>query len=72
MEFSRGVQDMAAAIIEDRPIRSSATQAAHVIDVIGALLKSVEAGGFVEVNSDFKPPVPMNYEYSIEALAEIV
>jgi predicted dehydrogenase len=66
MEFSRGVQDMAAAILEDRPIRSSASQAAHVIDVVSALLKSMEMGGFVNVKSEFVPPVSMKYEYNIE------
>jgi predicted dehydrogenase len=66
MEFSRGVQDMAAAILEDRPIRSSASQAAHVIDVVIALLKSMEKGGFVNVDSEFVAPVSMKYEYNIE------
>ena len=66
MEFSRGVQDMAAAILEDRPIRSSASQAAHVIDIVVALLKSIEDGGYVEVESGFEAPVPMKYTYKIE------
>ncbi len=72
IEFSRGVQDMAGAILEDRPTRSSPTQAAHVIDVIVALLKSMETGEFVGVDSDFVPPVPMKYEYSVEAPAETI
>ena len=66
MEFSRGVQDMAVAILEGRPNRSSPTQAAHVIDGVTALLESMKTGGFVAVESDFKPPVPMNYAYSVE------
>jgi len=66
MEFSRGVQDMAQSLIEDRPLCSSASQAAHVIDIVVALLESIEKGGFVEVDSDFTAPVPMKYEYKIE------
>jgi len=66
IEFSRGVQDMAQSILEDRPLHSSASHAAHVIDTIVALLKSIETGGFIEVESDFVAPVPMKYEYSIE------
>jgi len=66
MEFSRGVQDMAQSILKDRPLRSSASQAAHVIDIVTALLESIETGGFMEVESDFKVPVPMKYEYKIE------
>ncbi len=66
-EFSRGVQDMAAAIIEGRPNRSSPTQAAHVIDVVVALLESMETGGFVDVESDFVAPLPMKYEYKLDA-----
>ncbi|MAI17219.1 MAG: oxidoreductase [Marinovum sp.] len=66
MEFSRGVQDMAQAIIEGRDLRSSASQAAHVIDTIAAILKSIEKRGFVEVKSKFKAPSAMNYEYKIE------
>lgn len=66
MEFSRGVQDMAQSILEDRPLRSSASHAAHVIDTVVAILKSIETGGFIEVESDFEAPVPMKFEYSIE------
>ena len=66
MEFSRGVQDMAQAIIEGRGLHSSASQAAHVIDTVSAILESIEKGGFVEVNSKFKAPSAMNYEYKIE------
>ena len=64
-EFSRGVQDMAAAIIERRPNRSSPTQAAHVIDIVVAILESMRTGGFVDVESDFVAPLPMKYEYSV-------
>jgi len=66
MEFSRGVQDMAQAIIEGRSLHSSASQAAHVIDTVSAILESIDKGDFVEVKSDFEAPVPMKYEYSIE------
>lgn len=66
MEFSRGVQDMAQSIIEDRPLHSSASQAAHVIDVISALLKSIKDEAYVNVESTFEAPSPMNYEFKIE------
>jgi predicted dehydrogenase len=65
-EFSRGVQDMAAAILEDRPHKSSPSQAAHVIDVVVALLESMETGNFVDVTSDFTPPAPMQYDFKLE------
>ena len=66
MEFSRGVQEIAQAIIEGRGLRSSASQAAHVIDTVSAILESIEKGGFVDVKSEFEAPSPMKYEYTIE------
>lgn len=62
LELARGVQELATAILENRPHKSSPTQAAHVVDVIQALLESSVTNKFVDVNTDFIPPVPMNYK----------
>ena len=66
MEFSRGVQDMAKAILEERDLNSSASQAAHVIDTVSAILESIDKGGFTEVSSRFKAPKPLQFDYKIE------
>jgi predicted dehydrogenase len=43
--WARGVAEMAAAIVEDRPHRASAEQAAHVVDILDAATASMADGG---------------------------
>ena len=57
---------MAKAILEERDLNSSASQAAHVIDTVSAILESIDKGGFTEVSSRFKAPKPLQFDYKIE------
>lgn len=60
IEFGRGLQDMAEAILERRPHRATGAHAAHVIDVIEALHRSMaNDGASVRVRSRFRPPAPL-------------
>ena len=55
--WARGLADLAAAIVEGRPHRASAEQAAHVVDILDAAASSMaEAGRPVAVGSGFAPP----------------
>jgi len=58
--WARGVADMAAAIVEGRPHRASAEQAAHVVDILGAAAASMsDEGRRTEITSTFDPPALM-------------
>jgi predicted dehydrogenase len=59
VEHGRGVQEMAEAIAVGRQPRASAEQAAHLVDVIGAISDAVRSGGKVEVASAFVRPDAM-------------
>ena len=55
--WARGVADMADAIVEGRPHRASAEQAAHVVDILEAAAASMAADGRpIEITSTFAPP----------------
>ena len=55
--WARGVADLAEAIVEDRPHRASAEQAAHVVEILEAIETSMAADGrSVPVSSSFEPP----------------
>jgi predicted dehydrogenase len=58
--WARGVAEMAAAIVANRPHRASAEQAAHVVDILEAAATSIaEDGRSVDVSSSFEPPALM-------------
>jgi len=62
VEFARGVQDLAAALKEDRPHRASAAHAAHVIEIMDAIDASIRNRGLrVAVRSRFPAPAPMDW-----------
>ena len=51
---------MASAIVEGRPHRASAEQAAHVVDILEGAARSIADGGSpIEITSSFTPPLPM-------------
>lgn len=58
-EFGRGVVELAAALREKRPHRTSAEQATHVVEVMQAILNAARAGRSVRMRSKFPPPAPM-------------
>ncbi len=61
LDWSVGIQDLVAALREDRPHRATGTQAAHVVDVLTATATSLAEGRPHEVASTFPPPVPMDW-----------
>jgi predicted dehydrogenase len=61
IEWGRGVVDMVDAILQDRPHRATGEQAAHVVEVIGAIEEAAASGQAVEVTSTFTPPAPMEW-----------
>jgi predicted dehydrogenase len=54
-----GLADMAAAIAEGRPHRASAELAVHALEVMEALLHSVETGAAVPIRSTCERPAPL-------------
>jgi predicted dehydrogenase len=58
--WARGVAEMAAAIVADRPHRASGELAAHVVDIIEAATASMADGGRpVAISSTFARPALM-------------
>ncbi|MFW5681822.1 MAG: Gfo/Idh/MocA family protein [Phycisphaeraceae bacterium] len=58
-EFGKGVADMAEALAEGRTPRVTGRQAAHVVDVLEAVLEAGKTHRPVDVTSRFDPPLPM-------------
>lgn len=58
-EFGKGVADMADALGEGRSPRVTGRQAAHVVDVLEAVLEAGRTHRPVDVDSRFDPPPPM-------------
>jgi len=58
-EWGRAALDIAEAIKQNRPHRATGEQAAHVVEILEAVAKSMELGRPVEVHSDFTPPAMM-------------
>jgi predicted dehydrogenase len=57
VELARGLNEMAEAILEKRPHRASAEQAAHVVEIVCAIGESwQDGGGWVPVTSTLEPP----------------
>lgn len=59
--WSRGVPELARARVEGRRPRSGGEQAAHLVEVMGAIGESVHTGAPVAVTSRFTAPAPMDW-----------
>lgn len=59
VEFARGVEELADAILHDRPHRCAARMAQHVVEVIEAIHVSARTEKPVHVTSGFPAPEPM-------------
>lgn len=59
VEFARGVEDLADAILTGRPHRCNAEMAAHVVETIEAIHASMTRETPVAVTSKFPLPAPM-------------
>ncbi|WP_220198641.1 Gfo/Idh/MocA family protein [Ktedonospora formicarum] len=60
-EWARGLVELAQAITEERSSRITGAQAAHVVDILCAVRASFEDGHPVTIDSEFAPPVPMDW-----------
>jgi len=61
VEFARGVEDLADAILNNRPHRCDGRMAQHIVEVIEAIHTSAETGRAVSVTSSFTAPEPMEW-----------
>jgi predicted dehydrogenase len=61
IEFGRGVEDLARAILEQRPHRADATHACHVVEVVCGILESAKTGRAVSIDTTFRRPKPMDW-----------
>jgi predicted dehydrogenase len=60
VEVARGLNDMAAAIVEDRPHLATGEQAAHVVEIMWAISDSWRSGGaWIDIHSTFPAPASM-------------
>lgn len=59
--WSRALGELADAVAEGRPHRTSGEHAAHVVEILCAAEESVERGAPVDVRSDFRPPRPLEW-----------
>jgi predicted dehydrogenase len=64
VEWGRAILDMAEAIVQDRPHRATGEQAAHVVEILEAITRSMEHKQPIAIHSDFTSPTPM--EWAIE------
>lgn len=60
-EFARGVVELAEALSEGRPHRTTGRHAAHVVEVMQAILESIRTGSVVDVASTFPRPEPCSW-----------
>lgn len=61
IDWGRALVDLAAAVGEGRPHRSSGEQAAHVVEILNAVEVSLDRGGAVDVRSTFARPEPAEW-----------
>ena len=60
-DYARGLEEIADAILNDRPHRASAEHAAHVIEVMEAIDTSIKSNHSIEVSSSFTQPPLMDW-----------
>jgi len=61
VDWGRGINDMAAAIEENRPHRATGEHALHILEVLAAATEASETGRRITVTSDFRRPTPMEW-----------
>jgi predicted dehydrogenase len=59
--WGRGVQEMAQALIEDRPHRATGAQAAHIVELLYAAAESIRSQQPVQIKSSFTAPAPLEW-----------
>jgi predicted dehydrogenase len=58
VDYGRALADMALAIHSGAAHRASGQQAAHVVDILEAIMQATRTGQRVSVSSEFIPPLP--------------
>jgi predicted dehydrogenase len=61
VEWGRGTLDLVKAILEDRPHRATGQQAAHIVEILCAIVESLNTSRPVSIGSNFSPPAPMDW-----------
>lgn len=61
MPWATGLEELARAVVEGRPPRVGGDHPAHVVDVLGAIIRSAERGQAEPVSSRFERPAPMEW-----------
>ncbi len=61
IEWARALTETLEAIQQDRPHRSSAEQAVHVVEILNAMDQSMLTEKPVELHTSFTPPEPMEW-----------
>lgn len=57
--YARGVEELGRALSRGEPHRAQGAHAAHVVEIIEAILKTTETGGTLELTSSFTQPTPL-------------
>lgn len=61
VEWERAIIDMAKAHASGRPHRATGEHAAHIVEILNAIMKSIETHQVVNIYSEFTPPSPMEW-----------
>ena len=65
VEWGRGVLDLVEAIQQDRPHRATGEQAAHIVEILGAITQSIALKQPIAIHSSFTPPAPLEWSNEI-------
>lgn len=61
IEWGRVILDVVDAIAQGKPHRATGEHAAHIVEVLNAIERSMEGNEPVRVRSEFVPPMPMDW-----------
>ncbi|MBD0330017.1 MAG: Gfo/Idh/MocA family oxidoreductase [Thermoleophilia bacterium] len=61
IDWGSGLRELAEAVAERRPHRTSADHAAHVVEILGAISEASRGGATIELASTFEPRPPMEW-----------
>ena len=62
-EYARGLEDLAEAILKNKPHRASGDHAAHIIEIMEAIDTSIATKQTVDVHSNFIQPEMMDWAF---------
>ena len=62
-EYARGLEDLAEALLKNKPHRASGEHAAHIIEIMEAIDTSISTKQTVDVHSNFTQPEMMDWTF---------